>query len=114
MAAVFTSLTSQTPASDLKRLGWRGVMRTVQRDGTVLVTNHNQPEAVILSLAEYENLHRAAQELQAQKDAVLEELRQEYDKRLAVLNEPGVADRLRAIMDEPARLHGRVIAGASY
>jgi hypothetical protein len=29
---------SRTPASEVKKLGWRGVMRTVGREGRVLVT----------------------------------------------------------------------------
>ena len=36
------------PASDVKKRGWRGVMRTLVKDGAVVVTNHDEPEAVIL------------------------------------------------------------------
>ena len=41
----------RTPASDVKKLGWRGVMKSLGSIGKVVVTNHNQPEAVILSAA---------------------------------------------------------------
>ncbi|RCS28843.1 hypothetical protein DEO45_14165 [Rhodanobacter denitrificans] len=34
------------PASDVKKLGWRGVMRDVQKSGRVVATNHDAPEAV--------------------------------------------------------------------
>ena len=35
------------PVSDVKREGWRGVMRSVDSTGRLLMTNHDQPEAVI-------------------------------------------------------------------
>jgi prevent-host-death family protein len=42
-----------TPASEVKKLGWRGVMKAISRKGKVVVTNHSEPEAVILSIEEY-------------------------------------------------------------
>ena len=45
-----------TPASDVKKLGWRGVMQVVARNGRMVVTNHNKPEAVILPVEEYNRL----------------------------------------------------------
>ena len=46
----------RTPASNVKKLGWRGVMREVDRTGSMVVTHHDRPEAVILSLDEYRAL----------------------------------------------------------
>ena len=40
--------------------GWRGMMRALSAEGRLLITNHNQPEAVILSTAEYARLLEAA------------------------------------------------------
>ena len=37
------------PASDLKKLGWRGMMNAVRSKGRFLVTNHGEAEAVIQS-----------------------------------------------------------------
>jgi len=31
------------PASDLKKLGWRGVMNALRSKGRLLVTNHDEP-----------------------------------------------------------------------
>ena len=98
----------RTPASDVKKLGWRGVMRTVGREGRVLVTNHDQPEAVILSTDEYQRLMQAAQ---AQQDAALDALRQRFDARLAALTQDGAGDRLPAVLAAPAALQGQVRAG---
>ena len=51
---------SRIAASEVKQRGWRGVMRTVQQQGTLVVTNHNRPEAVILGVEQYEALRQAA------------------------------------------------------
>ena len=69
----------RTPASDVKKLGWRGVMQTVGREGTVLVTNHDRPEAVILSTAEYQRLLQAAARAQAAQGDALAALRRRFD-----------------------------------
>ena len=82
----------RTPASDVKRLGWRGVMKSVGRAGRIVVTNHNEPEAVILSTDEYAAMVRA----------------------LAALEAPDAGDRLRELARAPARLEGRVKAGSGY
>ncbi|MDE2599469.1 MAG: type II toxin-antitoxin system prevent-host-death family antitoxin [Rhodocyclaceae bacterium] len=101
----------RTPASDIKKLGWRGVLEVVQREGQVVVTNHNRPEAVIVSAAEYERLLQARQDGEARKRLALEELSREWDKRLACFNEPGAGDKLRAALRKPLQLHGQVRAG---
>ena len=104
----------RTRASDVKKLGWRGVMRTVGRAGKVLVTNHDQPEAVILSTDEYQRLMQAAAGAQAQQDAALDTLRRRFDERLSALARPEAADRLRAVFDAPAALQVAVKAGDSH
>jgi prevent-host-death family protein len=101
-------------ASDLKKLGWRGVMKTVGRTGKVLVTNHNEPEAVILSVQAYGDIQKALLAAAAQQEPSLDALRQRFDKRLAALQAPDAGKRLRSMMRSPAKLAGRVKAGASY
>jgi PHD/YefM family antitoxin component YafN of YafNO toxin-antitoxin module len=105
---------AQAPASDLKKLGWRGMMKTVGRTGTVLVTNHNEPEAVILSVQAYADIQRALLAAAAQQEPTLDALRQRFDKRLASLQAPGAAQGLRAVMRKPAKLAGKVKAGSGY
>ena len=104
----------RTPATALKTLGWRGVMQSVSKQGSVLVTNHDRPEAVILSVETYEALLGAAEQARRQDTALLETLRARFDERLAALREDDAADRLRAVMDTPARLRGKVRAGATH
>ena len=102
------------PASDVKRRGWRGVMRTVVAEGAVLVTNHDQPEAVILAAGAYANLLDRAKQAEARTESDLAVLRLRFDERLATLRKLDAGQRLRAVMRGPARLRGRVKAGKSY
>ena len=108
----------RTPASDVKKLGWRGVMKSIGRIGKVVVTNHDQPEAVILSAAEYDLILQALQaaaNAAANKEGdALEQLRLRFDQRLAALQAEDAADRLRALVREPACLDGKVRAGSSH
>ncbi len=104
----------RTPASDVKKLGWRGVMKSVGRIGKVVVTNHNQPEAVILSAAEYDLILQALQAAAAKDGDALERLRHRFDQRLVSLQADDAGDRLRALVREPTRLGGKVRAGTGH
>ncbi len=103
----------RTPASDVKKLGWRGVMRSIGREGKVVVTNHNEPEAVILSAVEYDAIKQALQEAASRTEPALDALRQRFDDRLAALQAADAGDRMRALMRSPARLDGKARAGKS-
>jgi PHD/YefM family antitoxin component YafN of YafNO toxin-antitoxin module len=83
------------PVSDVKREGWRGVMKGVGAAGKLLMTNHDQPEAVILSLAEYRRLSELAESAQREKQHKLEQLSQAFDAELAVLRQADAGSRLR-------------------
>ncbi len=104
----------RTPASAVKKLGWRGVMKAIGRNGKVVVTNHNEPEAVILSAAEYASILHALQEAGSRNESALDALRQRFDARLASLQAADAADRLRGVMRRPAKLGGKVKVGASH
>ena len=105
---------SRVPASDVKRRGWRGVMRTLSVEGTVLVTNHDHPEAVILSADAYAMLLDRVKQAESRVESDLALLRQRFDDRLAALRKPDAGQRLRSIMRGPARLRGKVKAGQGY
>lgn len=104
----------RTPASDVKKLGWRGVMKAVGRRGKVVVTNHDEPEAVILSIAEYDQIVLALEAAAARTEPALEALRERFDVRLASLQVADAGERLRAVMRGPAKLGGKAKAGKGY
>ena len=65
----------RTPASDLKKLGWRGMMSALRSKGTLLVTNHDEPEAVIISVPEYDALMHLVEQSETQTESALAGLR---------------------------------------
>ncbi|MDR3055702.1 MAG: hypothetical protein LBU53_09920 [Zoogloeaceae bacterium] len=110
---VFAEL-PRTPASDVKRLGWRGLMKAVRSNGKTVITNHNEPEAVILSTGEYAGMMQIVQQASANTELALAALRQRFDQRLTTLQASGAGERLRAVMQGGAKLEGKVKVGASY
>lgn len=104
----------RTPASDVKKLGWRGMMRTIARSGKVVVTNHDEPEAVILSAEEYTAILGLLRKAAERDEAALDVLRRKFDERLASLDTPGAGEKLRNILRKPLDLGGKVMAGHDY
>lgn len=90
------------------------MMNTVRSKGKLLVTNHNQPEAVIIPVAEYDALMQRVAQSEARVESALQDLRQGFDQRLAVLQDRSAASRLRTTISTRARLQGKVKAGTGY
>ena len=78
------------------------------------MTNHNEPEAVILSVDHYAALITRADRDSDRVESELEALRTRFDERLAALQKPGAGSRLRSAMRRGPRLRGKVKAGTSY
>lgn len=104
----------RTPASDLKKLGWRGMMNALRSKGKLLVTNHDEPEAVIIPVAEYDALMQIVEQSEAQTESALAGLRRGFDERLAVLQGRSATARLQSTIRGRARLGGKVKAGSDY
>lgn len=111
--AISTALPHK-PSSALKKEGWSGFMREVSDRGVLVVTHHNQPEAVVLSVDCYQTLERLAQREKVREAQQLAELSARFDQRLASLNAPQAHQALNAFMDEPVALDGQLRAGAAY
>jgi PHD/YefM family antitoxin component YafN of YafNO toxin-antitoxin module len=104
----------RTRASDLKKLGWRSMMNALRNKGKLLVTNHDEPEAVIIAVEEYDALMRVVERSEAQTELALAGLRESFDKRLSVLQGESAAARFRSNIRGRAKLGGKVKAGTSY
>src|ERR1700756_3810668 len=104
----------RTPASDLKKRGWRGVMNALRSKGKLLVTNHEEPEAVIIPVAEYDALMQIVEQSEAQTESRLAGLRRSFDERLSILQDRSAADRLQSAIRGRAKLGGKVKAGSGY
>lgn len=101
-----------SPASAVKTQGWRGITRTLGISGKLLVTNHSEPQAVILTPTEYARLIEAGR-LDTQQDP-LALLRRQFDLALGALEADDAGDRLRDLMAVPGTLSGKVKAGVTY
>ena len=104
----------RTPASDVKKLGWRGVMKTIARNGKVVVTNHDEPEAVILTAEEYTAILDLLRRAADRDEAALDVLRRKFDHRLESLDAQDAGKKLRDILRKPLDLGGEVMAGHDY
>ena len=104
----------RTPASDVKKLGWRGMMNALRSNGTLVVTNHDEPEAVIIPVAEYDAIMQLVEQSEAQTETVLADLRRTFDERLSVLQGRSAITRLKSTMHGHAKLGGKVKAGSGY
>jgi prevent-host-death family protein len=102
------------PASDLKKLGWRRMMNALRSKGRLLVTNHHEPEAVIIPVAEYEDLMRLAAQSEAEAESALANLRRSFDERLSLLQGQSAATHLQSTIRGPAKLGSNVKADSGY
>ncbi|NLC34976.1 MAG: type II toxin-antitoxin system prevent-host-death family antitoxin [Alcaligenaceae bacterium] len=116
MSAQFEAISQlpTAPASTIKREGWKGVMRSLSGEGRLVVTNHNEPEAVILSTQEYDRLLKAARSAVNAVNDPLQALRDRFDARLATLDAPDAGNRLRDLMHNPGTLDGNVKVGDTF
>ena len=83
----------QRSASDVKA-HWRDIVEEVNAVGEVVVTNYNRPEAMVLSMERYAKLKK-----DAEAHDPLAKLRAEWDRELAVLNEPGADEKWRKVLN---------------
>jgi PHD/YefM family antitoxin component YafN of YafNO toxin-antitoxin module len=89
-------------------------MSELRNKRRLLITNHNEPEAVIVSAAEYDALMQVVEASEAQSRAALAELRKSFDERLAGLQANSAASRLQSAFRGRAKLGGKVKAGSGY
>jgi PHD/YefM family antitoxin component YafN of YafNO toxin-antitoxin module len=87
---------------------------TLRSKGKLVVTNHDEPEAVIIPVAEYNAIMQLVEQSEAQAESALAGLRRTFDERLSVLQGRSAATRLQSTMRGPAKLGGKVKAGSGY
>ncbi|WP_298648414.1 type II toxin-antitoxin system prevent-host-death family antitoxin [uncultured Tistrella sp.] len=93
---------------------WGKLQRDVRRVGRVDVTNHGTVDFVILDIAHYEDLARAAEAGNTKMQAHLENLHAAFDARIAQMQ---TAEARKAVDDAFAargRLRTRPKAGTSF
>jgi hypothetical protein len=93
---------------------WGEVVRQVQQLGSLAITNHATVEMVLLNAATYQQLTEDIQALKAREEAVLDDLTQRFNARLAVLQEPQASKKVHALLAAKGKLKTRPKAGASF
>jgi prevent-host-death family protein len=89
-------------------------MNALRSKGKFLVTNHDEPEAVIIPVAEYDALMQIVEQSEAQTESALAGLRRSFDERLSLLQSESAATRLQSTIRGRAKLGGKVKAGSGY
>lgn len=87
-----TGAHSTRQASEVKA-NWRAIVEEARKQ-EVIVTNYNRPEAVVMSAERYAKLQSAVNA----KDPLVR-LREEWDRQMAVLREPGARERMQEWFD---------------
>jgi prevent-host-death family protein len=93
---------------------WREVVREVRETGSVAITNHSEVEMVLVDAARYERLAANAAALIAREEAVLQQLTEQFDQRLAVLQQADASDKVAAVFAGKGKRARRIKAGASF
>lgn len=93
---------------------WADLVRQVRQSGSVAVTNHSAVEMVLLDAGTYQQLTEEIQALKAREQTALDELTSRFNARLAVLQQPDAAQKLKSLFDAKGVLTKRPKAGASY
>lgn len=93
---------------------WGEVVRMVRQSGSVAVANHSTVEMVLLDAATYRQLAQDILALKAREQAVLDELEQRFDARLAVLQQPGMTEKIAGLFEAKGKLSKPPKAGASF
>jgi len=104
----------QKQSADVKKLGWRNIMDTVDGTGPVVMLNHKRPQVVILPVADYDAMVQEIERTRLQPETALDALRQQFDEHLASLRAPDAGDRLRAAFNAPVRNARAVKVGEGY
>lgn len=86
------------------------LMRSVSRRGAIAITHRNEPEAVLLSVDEYQSLLAASrhvlEEIVAEFDAIIEQMQSNEAKRRAESEFEAVPSTLNGAVVRNARKHG--------
>ncbi|MBV7482100.1 type II toxin-antitoxin system prevent-host-death family antitoxin [Bordetella sp. BOR01] len=93
---------------------WKDVVRQVRQSGSVAITNHSVVEMVLVDAQQYRDLTEEIQAHQSREQAVLDELANRFDERLAVLQRPEARDHLQALFEAKGKLARAPKVGESY
>lgn len=98
------------PATTLRR-DWSTAKELLRANGVLALTSHGSVQAVLLEPAGYEALVARAE---AADKALIEGLADRFDRRLAALEQPNAAERLRAAFAREGHFDNAPVAGDGF
>lgn len=110
----FSHLETHT-STDVKT-GWRRVMKDVRENGPVVILNHKEPEAIILSPEEYRKMKAVVDSVEQGNSNTLQELSRRFNQKLAILNSPDTVSKVNNLFstDIETKRVTRPKAGRSF
>ena len=95
---------------------WGDVVRQVQQEGSVAITNHATVEMVMIAANTYRQMTAFMVEItERERKVKLDELERRFDERLAALQQPDARNRLDAMFASKGKFKKqRPIAGETY
>lgn len=98
-------------SSDIKREGWRALVRLVSVKGFVAITANRRREVVVIETQAYDRLVDELTALRKATQPAVAELEAQFAKRIARMADPDVDARLRVLFTNPVDHQGRVRVG---
>ena len=94
---------------------WGDVVRQVQQEGSVAITNHSKVEMVLVTANVYRQLTSLMSEVkERERQQQLDELKKRFDQRLAGLKRPDFADTVDRVLAARGKLENPPKAGETY
>lgn len=103
----------QREATEVKNK-WGSVVRQVKAQGRVAITNHKEPELVVMSAEEYGRLMASLAEAAVHRERILASLAARFDESLAKLQAPDAHERIDRFFAMSSEVETGVIAGETF
>jgi prevent-host-death family protein len=93
---------------------WRELVQAVHEKGSVAVTTHAKVELVLVDADTYRQISEGVAAMKVRERGVLDRLADDFEKRLASMQEPGFAKKVDAVFAGQGKLRSRPKAGAAF
>jgi prevent-host-death family protein len=93
---------------------WGNVVRQVQSQGSLAITNHSNVQMVLLTAETYQSLVDLVDRLQAREQSGIDELSEEFKTRLAALQDPQARQRVGKLLAAKGKARKSPVAGKTF
>jgi hypothetical protein len=93
---------------------WGDVVRQVQDQGSLAITNHSTVELVLLTAGTYQALLDLVARLQARERSEIDDLSNQFTARLEILQQPQAHERLAGMLASKGKAKTAPVAGKTF